>query len=240
MSHIGIRYSLKIPCSAVFTITLSKFPIRWGYSRCYETDWPLLTSPSFNRTTSPSWILSLFSFHFLLVCKVDKYSCFHCSQNESANIWTWCHWLLCRWPNSKFPGGAGATLAFWVQSIAGESTVEIGFKAREFIVAMTTAINVVKTSCLSLVGVFNQESLQNMSGYPNQSFPHSYMGGIGSVKCPSAALILQETFHLWVTTVNLELFNCSNKIRPSVWMKMLHWSCDSQEASQSTNEDWCW
>jgi len=34
------------------------------------------------------------------------------------------------------------------------ASVEMGVKGREFIIVMTLAINVVKTSCVSLVGVF--------------------------------------------------------------------------------------
>ena len=108
---------------------------------------------SFIKIMSPSWRSGFFVVHFRRGWRVARYSSLYLFQKEYAKLWTWHHCTLHRWSISKFPGGAGLILAFWVKRVAGKSisgilvSSEIGTSGLEFMMA----INVVRTSWVSLV-----------------------------------------------------------------------------------------
>lgn len=74
---------------------------------------------------------------------------------------------------SNWPGGTGGTPTFCVSSIQDISiigwsgSVETAVKGRAFTIALTSAMNVTKSSCVSFAGLLQEYGIQDTLG--NQS-----------------------------------------------------------------------
>ena len=150
ISETGLRNTFTVPSFTVLT-----FALRTLLSLLRNI---LISSTGHScETTSPTLMLDLSSVHFLRLWRVARYSPLHLFLKVSARHWTCFHCFVWSAAGSKLPEGAYRALVFWVKIIAHVKTagksrsVDNGTRGLAFITAITSAIKVVNTSCVSQV-----------------------------------------------------------------------------------------
>lgn len=126
------------------------------------------------RTISPAWRFRFELFHLLLVCSVWIYSRLHRNQNSSARYWTRLQ-RRCEYRSTgrDSPGGGPTGRVFIVKSMDGErgsgSSVSdrMVVMGRALTIAVTSAISVTKSSCVSC----DPPSSKNMSSNTQRMVP---------------------------------------------------------------------
>lgn len=94
--------------------------------------------------------------HFRRCCRVERYCLRHLSQKVFARLCTVRHCCLYRSGFPKSPGGTELVPVFWVSNVAGVrmkgsvGSVDTGISGLLFIMAVTSAMKVESTSCVSL------------------------------------------------------------------------------------------
>ncbi len=120
----------------------------------FRLDWE-----SLSRTMHPLEMLGCWCCHFRRCCRVARYCLRHLSQKVLLRLCTISHCCLYRSGFPKSPGGTELTPVFWVSSVAGvrmkgsAGSVDTGINGLLFIMAVTSAIKVVSTLCVSLEDV---------------------------------------------------------------------------------------
>lgn len=152
--HKYLKKVLTVPPFVTFNSVSLTFPSlsAWVLLMRAIGHWFLFTWGFLSSTKSPSLTSVWVSCHLVQLCRIERYSRLHLSQNAFAKRWTCYHCWRHKSVASKDPGGGRGVQTFSVRIIAGvrrtgeSGSVDIGARGLEFIMAATSAIRVQSTS----------------------------------------------------------------------------------------------
>lgn len=136
---------------------------------------------------------------------IEVFFC-HWAQKVSARTWTLFHWCLNMLPLVKSPGEGETTPHFWVRRAAGvkisgaSESKEMHTKGLALIIAVTSAINVVRTSWVSLWRPF----CKSMESWMGRAMPiiRSHVRQVRRVEHPGKSLTKQVVIHTHLTRLH--------------------------------------
>lgn len=156
----------------------------------------LLSCWSLRSTMLPGSRLGWLFCHFLLGCSVEIDYCLHLLQKVWARCWTWCHCCLQMSLTLESLGGTDGIPIFWVRRVAGVSrtrsfgSADSGMRGLALMIAATSAISVVSTSCQVWCLKLRKHWIEDPSGYSYHLLPWAtHVRHMGRVKDPWKAFV---------------------------------------------------